>query len=192
MAKNYVDNKKLWELVKRTIELTCMIEPPDWLDDYESKCNNKLKKGTYSQDEFDKKKEFINRRRNMYSELGAQFQAMSDDEKRKCFKELEDVRGRVLIDILKIMHGRLNTLGICKGREYSSSMDIEMESLMTILKYLNRYDYENYTNVFAYFTEVGTMSMFGQTNKESDEKKKICSLQFYENVEGNDMGEYDE
>lgn len=129
--QNYVDNSELRDLLVYWIENN-PFEDGSFLDKYERTMTNKGK--------LDKVKEWIAKRRKMYS------------VKKENTEEFRIKEERLFRMIYKIVEGRVS----CFKFNNEEREDLIQEIMLAETKYLNRYNELLNTSAFAYISEVAT------------------------------------
>jgi DNA-directed RNA polymerase specialized sigma subunit len=135
-SNNYIDNDELKQIVKEYIESN----PSDngqWLERYQAtmstRCRNNPKK-------WEEVKDFIEFRRRLY------------DSKRP-FNNYQNVAKKLIPMLYKIIEGRMASYKIFGDN------DVKQECMVSLLKYINRYDYRKDTSAFAYISEIVTQAI---------------------------------
>lgn len=135
-TNDYVNNEELKQLVQEYVESN-PADKGQWLERYQTtmstRCRNNPKK-------WEEVKEFIEFRRKLYNS-------------KRPVNNYQRVAEKLIPMLYKIIDGRMASYKIF------GDDDVRQECMVSLLKYINRYDYRKDTSAFAYISEIITQAI---------------------------------
>lgn len=153
-----------------------------WLDGYLKRATNQYKSGKKKKEDYEKTVAFVEQFRIDTKEKFEKYNAMSDVEKRQYEQRFEKIRTELWIMFEKIARGRMAKMGL--HVKYADQLnDIAIDAVMSMFKYMNRYDRSRKTSAFAYMTEQAYNSIVASLNDINlRDTTFVTGLDFFENI----------
>lgn len=180
--EGYISNKYLRELIVKFNSMN-VNDNGEWCNAYERKLENKKTKNTIEAEKYELAKSFIQRKKQEIAALHAQYEAFTDEERRKFNIEFDKLKADVCDAFLKVINGRIISFKLIQTPAYEEVDDIRQDCMMTLFMYINRYDESRNSSAFAFVTQLITNAInlyLNQMNERRD--KEISGLDFYENL----------
>ena len=177
----YCDKARLKELI---IKYNTMNYNDDgsWLERYTKRMVTKKSNKTLSEDDFDCKIDFVERKRKQIQNTREHWANLTSLERTAYNEEFFKISEELSKNFVNIINGRINSYRLWQHPELH---DIKQEALLALYKYVNRFDSDSDTSAFAYTTQIinNAFNLYLQQYNERNEKE-VYGLDFYENLKG--------
>lgn len=175
---NYVNNKKLKSDLSWYIEHNWK-DDGSWLDKYAKRT---------------KKSDFVEYRKQLVASIKAKMDSMSTEELRKFKLEFERRETDLINQFYAIIDGRIGSYKLRATKSKEDCEDCRQFAILSLIKYVNRYDHRKGTSAFAYVTEIATQAINLYLKGENDSMWARVLMDDYEQNAGHEeyYGDRDE
>lgn len=181
----YLDNDKLREAVVKYNSMN-LSDTGDWCAKYLKRRESKHGKGGITDEQLSHYKNFIKQRQKHIVDLNHKYANFSKEEKLEYDKEFESVKNELFNYITLIVNGRANSFNLRTQLDYDDLGDVLQNGLISVLRYINRYDESLDLSAFAYVTQIVNNSFIHDLNEIKERRNKyITGLDFYDNLNTN-------
>ena len=182
-SDGYINNAYLRELIRKYNEMNYQ-DDGSWCAEYLSKLENSYNTNKIKKDKYDRCKKFILNKVKHINKLRKDYYSVWTPEAKRIYdSEFNIVKANLCEAFIKIIDGRVISFKLVASKDPEDINDIKQNALMTLFRYINRYDTDANSSAFAYTTQVVTNSI----RMDLKEQKKIASreiagLDFYNNI----------
>lgn len=151
---------------------------------YLKRMTKKYEKGKIKFENYKLVVDFVNQRTKDNEEKFKKYNNLTPIEQYKYREKLKNLRDDLWINFKKIADGRIASMGLHKTVKNPENIeDISTDAVLTVFKYINRYDSARSSSAFAYVTQEAYHSIVASLNAINlREKTYITGLDFFENI----------
>lgn len=149
-TNEYCDKARLKELIHKYNRMNYN-DDGKWLERYTKRMNTKKNNSSMSDDDFDCKIEFVERKRQQIQKTREYWANLTSVERSVYNEEFYKISEELTKNFVNIINGRINSYRLWQHPELN---DIKQEALLALYKYINRYDSDSDTSAFAYTTQI--------------------------------------
>lgn len=126
----------------------------------------------------------LGRKRISCAKVIAEYNIKSDEEKVLQDKRIMQLKELISSAAYKIAAGKLKTLNL-KDIDYEEKQDMMQNAVITIMQYLNRFDTDQNSSIFAFMTATANNSFKMTKNDIYDWNTRTrARLDYYDNLDG--------
>jgi anti-sigma28 factor (negative regulator of flagellin synthesis) len=156
----------------------------NWLDKYVQRFSKKYSNNKITKEKYDSAMDFAKRKRISCKKVIEEYQKKSNEEKEKQEKRIAELKELISSAAYKIAEGKLKTLNL-KDIDFEEKQDMMQNAVITIMQYLNRFDTDLNSSIFAFMTSTANNSFKMTKNDIYDWNTRTrARLDYYDNLDG--------